>query len=108
MAVLRKLARRLVGKKCARGPRTVSVVKKADRTPACSPEEVAVVWKNKFAEDFGNVVRVSSKVELTSELEGLWKELPAVSEEDMLAHDDWVGFIAEAAARSKTQLGCLL
>ena len=71
MDLLWNLARRLAGKKRARGPRTVPVLKKADGTPPCSPEEVAVVWKKKFAGDFGSDPRGNREAELASDLEGV-------------------------------------
>ena len=67
------LARWLVARSGACGPRTVPVVKKADGTPACSPEALAVVCRKKFAEDFGSVARFGSEAELASELEELRK-----------------------------------
>ena len=54
-------------------------------------EEVAVVWRNTFAEDFGSDARVNSEAELPSEPEGLRKEA------DMLAYEACVRFTIRAA-----------
>ena len=54
--------RRLTGKSSSCGPRRVPVMKRTDGPPAKSADEVALVWRAKFAEAFGNSDCVQSAV----------------------------------------------